>query len=212
MKLEKDLYAIDKTFLVKTGDIINRKMLNSIAGLSEKISYVPIKDTELMRDFIQTFEDKRYLNILYPSEINQKIIRHMSRAKIPEKIFAELAYMKKLTPYTYHHILVISVLAGKIAFDHSLKIRFLPDMAMLLSLFHDLGKSRIPVSILDKRTPLTMYELHMLKTHPLIGYVLLHYYFGKVHKKYDLSSFQHHERLDGSGYPKGIKNSTDILS
>jgi HD-GYP domain-containing protein (c-di-GMP phosphodiesterase class II) len=39
----------------------------------------------------------------------------------------------------------------------------------------------------------------------LIGYVLLHYYFGKDHKKYSFSSFQHHERLDGSGYPLGIK-------
>jgi len=44
-----------------------------------------------------------------------------------------------------------------------------------------------------------------LKIIRLIGYVLLHYYFGKDHKQYDFSSFQHHERLDGSGYPLGIK-------
>jgi HD-GYP domain-containing protein (c-di-GMP phosphodiesterase class II) len=78
-------------------------------------------------------------------------------------------------------------------------------MAMLLSLFHDLGKSRIPLSILDKPTPITIYERQILSSHPLIGYVLLHYYFGKDHKKYAFSSFQHHERLDGSGYPLGIK-------
>jgi len=39
----------------------------------------------------------------------------------------------------------------------------------------------------------------------LIGYVLLHYYFGKDCKIVAFSSFQHHERLDGSGYPLGIK-------
>ena len=76
---------------------------------------------------------------------------------------------------------------------------------MLLSLFHDLGKSRIPLSILDKPTPITLQERQILSSHPLIGYVLLHYYFGKNHKSYDFSSFQHHERLDGSGYPLGIK-------
>lgn len=205
MKLEKDLYSIDKKLLVKAGDIINTKTLKTIAGLSEKIRYVPIKDTWLIKDLIQTFKDKRYENILYPPEINQKIIRYISHIKMPEKILSELAYMKKLTPYTYHHIMVIAVLSGKISFDHSLKNKYEPGIAMLLSLFHDIGKSRIPLSILDKRTPITVYERHILSTHPLIGYVLLHYYFGKDHKKYNFSSFQHHERLDGSGYPLGIK-------
>lgn len=78
-------------------------------------------------------------------------------------------------------------------------------MALLLSLFHDLGKSRIALDILDKSTPLTTQEHKVLRTHPLIGYVLLHYYFGKNHKKYDYSAYQHHERIDGSGYPLGIK-------
>jgi HD-GYP domain-containing protein (c-di-GMP phosphodiesterase class II) len=44
-----------------------------------------------------------------------------------------------------------------------------------------------------------------LKIISLIGYVLLHYYFGKDHKQYDFSSFQHHERIDGSGYQLGMK-------
>jgi HD-GYP domain-containing protein (c-di-GMP phosphodiesterase class II) len=205
MKLEKDLYAIDKTLLVKAGDTISRKTLKNIAALSAKISYTPIKDTWMMKDLIQTFKDKRYLNILQPPETNQKIIRSISRIKMPEKILAELAYMKKLTPYTYHHILVISILSSKISFDYSLRSHYAPDMAMLLSLFHDLGKSRIPLNILDKPTPITIYERQILSSHPLIGYVLLHYYFGNDHKKYDFSSFQHHERLDGSGYPLGIK-------
>jgi HD-GYP domain-containing protein (c-di-GMP phosphodiesterase class II) len=125
---------------------------------------------------------------------------------MPEKILSELAFIKKLSPYTYHHILIIAVLAAKVSFDHSIKSKYAPDMAMLLSLFHDLGKSRIPLSILDKATPITIYERQVLSTHPLIGYVLLHYYFGENHhKKYDYSSYQHHERLDGSGYPLGIK-------
>jgi HD-GYP domain-containing protein (c-di-GMP phosphodiesterase class II) len=205
MKLEKDLYAIDKTLLVKAGDTINKKTLGKIAALPAKIRYTPLKDTWMMKDLIQTFKDKRYSNILYPPEINQKIINSIRRIKMPEKILSELAYMKKLTPYTYHHILVISILSSKISLDYSQKSHYSPDMAMLLSLFHDLGKSRIPLGILDKPTPITIYERQILSSHPLIGYVLLHYYFGKHHKNYAFSSFQHHERLDGSGYPLGIK-------
>jgi HD-GYP domain-containing protein (c-di-GMP phosphodiesterase class II) len=205
MRLEKDLYAIDKKLLVKAGDKIDRKVLNDIARLSGKIRYVPIKDKWLMKDLINTFKDKRYASILYPAEVNQKIIRSMTGMKMPEKILSELAFMKKLSPYTYHHVLVIAVLAAKVSFDHSIKCNFAHDKAMLLSLFHDLGKSRIPLSILDKPTPITLYERQVLSSHPLIGYVLLHYYFGNNHKNYSFSSFQHHERLDGSGYPLGIK-------
>jgi len=205
MKLEIDLKAIDETLLVKAGDTINKKVLNDIAGLSKKVHYTLIKDKWLMRDFIQTFKDKRYENILYPPEVNQKIIRSVNRIKIPKKILSELALMKIISPYTYHHVLIIAALAGKLSLDRSIKSRFMPNMSILLSLFHDLGKSRIPVSILDKATPLTIHERHVLNTHPLIGYVLLHYYFGKNHKKYAFSAFQHHERLDGSGYPMGIR-------
>jgi HD-GYP domain-containing protein (c-di-GMP phosphodiesterase class II) len=205
MKLEKDLYAIDKTLLVKAGDKISRKVLNQIADLSRNIRYVPIKDKWIMKDLIQTFKDKRYQHILYPPETNRKIIRSITRIKMPEKILSELAFMKKLSPYTYHHVLIIAILAAKVSFDHSTKNRFAHDKALLLSLFHDLGKSRIPLSILDKATPITSFERQVLSSHPLIGYVLLHYYFGRQHKQYSFSSFQHHERLDGSGYPLGIK-------
>ncbi|MBN1470284.1 MAG: HD domain-containing protein [Syntrophaceae bacterium] len=205
MRLEKDLYAIDKKLLVKAGNKITRKVLNEVAGLSGKVHYVPIKDKWIMKDLIQTFKDKRYAHILYPPETNKKIIRSIHHMKMPEKILSELAFMKKLSPYTYHHVLVIAILAAKISFDHSIKSRFAADKALLLSLFHDLGKSRIPLSILDKPTPITLYEREILSSHPLIGYVLLHYYFGHNHKNYSFSSFQHHERLDGSGYPLGIK-------
>ncbi|MGD0277701.1 MAG: HD domain-containing phosphohydrolase [Smithella sp.] len=205
MKLDKDLYAIDKTLLMKAGDNISRKALEKIAALPGKITYKAIKDTWLMKDLIKTFKDKRYTNILYPPETNQKIIRSISRIKMPEEILAELAYMKKLTPYTYRHIMVIAILSAKVSFDYSQRSHYLPELAMMLSLFHDLGKSRIPLDILDKPTPVTLHEREVLSSHPLIGYVLLHYYFGNHYKKYAFSSFQHHERLDGSGYPLGIK-------
>jgi HD-GYP domain-containing protein (c-di-GMP phosphodiesterase class II) len=205
LQLENDLYSIDKKLLVKAGQVINISTLKNIAGLSGRIRYVPIKDTRLMKDMIQAFEDKRYSNIFFPPETNLKIIRYMRRVTIPEKILSELAHIKKVIPYTYHHLLIIAILAAKISLDDTLKNKYSPDMAIRLSLFHDLGKSRLPLRVLNKRSPITREERHILRTHPLIGYVLLHYYFGKDHKIYDFSSYQHHERLDRSGYPLGIK-------
>ena len=205
MQLENDLYSIDKKLLVKAGQVINSSTLKNISGLSKQISYVQIKDTSIMKDMIQIFKDKRYSNIFYPPETNLKIISYIGHIAMPKKILSELAHMKKVIPYTYNHILTIAILAAKISLDNSLKNKYSPDIAMHLCLVHDLGKSRLPLRILNKHSPLTREERHILRTHPLIGYILLHYYFGKDHKQYDFSSFQHHERLDGSGYPLGIK-------
>ena len=135
-----------------------------------------------MNDLIHTFKDKRYSDIFYPAQINLKIITYIRHINMPQNVLSELAYMKKISSYTYNHILIIAILAAKISFDHSLKNKYSPDMAFRLSLFHDLGKSRIPMRILNKRLPLTADERRILKTHPLIGYILLHYYFGKDYK------------------------------
>ena len=71
------------------------------------------------------------------------------------------------------------------------------------AILHDVGMTRIPESILEKREALTSDEWEMIKKHPLWGYEII--------KQTDIISdascaaiMQHHEREDGSGYPNGI--------
>lgn len=70
------------------------------------------------------------------------------------------------------------------------------------ALFHDLGKIDIPIEILQKPSKLTNEEYERIKQHPILGRVLA--------DEIQLISMgeiieQHHERLDGSGYPNGLK-------
>lgn len=204
MKIENDLYDINKKLIIEAGQVINRSVLEKIASLTDRIRYLQIKESPLMKDILESLDDERYSHILYPPETNQKIIHYIGRIKMPENILRELERMKKVMNYTYHHLLIISIVATKISLTSS-SHKYVPEMAASLCLFHDLGKSRLPLHILNKRTALTTEERHILRMHPLLGYVLLHYYFGRDHKKYDFSAFQHHERIDGSGYPLGIK-------
>lgn len=71
------------------------------------------------------------------------------------------------------------------------------------SLFHDIGKVNVPDEILKKPSSLTKEEFECIKKHPEDGGVLVE----RTHYK-DLSKIieQHHERIDGSGYPKGLKD------
>jgi HD-GYP domain-containing protein (c-di-GMP phosphodiesterase class II) len=73
---------------------------------------------------------------------------------------------------------------------------------------HDIGKIAISDKILNKRAPLTKDELSMIKMHPLIGYEIIK----DVHflEKPSQILLQHHERVDGLGYPYGLSKE-DIL-
>jgi HD-GYP domain-containing protein (c-di-GMP phosphodiesterase class II) len=69
---------------------------------------------------------------------------------------------------------------------------------------HDIGKMCVPLHILKKKTPLTKMERSFLEHHAAAGYVLLSYYFRNTQHLACKVAFDHHERRDGSGYPRGI--------
>jgi putative nucleotidyltransferase with HDIG domain len=71
------------------------------------------------------------------------------------------------------------------------------------ALLHDIGKSRIPVEILNKPGPLTPEELRLMQRHPEIGADLLRAQGGFEGTVIDVV-LHHHERLDGKGYPERL--------
>jgi putative nucleotidyltransferase with HDIG domain len=77
------------------------------------------------------------------------------------------------------------------------------------ALVHDIGKLAVPLSILHKLGKLTDQEFNIIKTHPQIGYNTLQ----RIGLPWPIPEIvrQHHERLDGSGYPRGLTG-RDILT
>jgi HD-GYP domain-containing protein (c-di-GMP phosphodiesterase class II) len=69
---------------------------------------------------------------------------------------------------------------------------------------HDFGKVCVPLEILKKTTPLTRTERSIIEHHTTAGYVLLCYYLGGSHHPAARVARDHHERRDGSGYPRGV--------
>jgi HD-GYP domain-containing protein (c-di-GMP phosphodiesterase class II) len=70
-------------------------------------------------------------------------------------------------------------------------------------LIHDIGKLYVPAEILSKPGRITALEFEMVKAHPSAGYEILK--FVDFPWPISLMVQQHHERIDGSGYPDGIK-------
>ena len=71
-------------------------------------------------------------------------------------------------------------------------------------LLHDLGKIFIDSDILDKPAKLDASEFDRMKAHPLLGYELVKSMLGSSSNLIHHVAYQHHERQDGSGYPRGI--------
>ncbi len=114
-----------------------------------------------------------------------------------------LVNAKKKTEEIFHHSLNTSILGLLLGRAEGLSAEDLFLLGMGL-LFHDIGKIRIPKSIIYKETPLTKAERDFLRQHPRYGVEIV----SKI-KTFPISAakivYQHHELLDGSGYPKGLK-------
>lgn len=75
----------------------------------------------------------------------------------------------------------------------------------LSALLHDVGKSEIPSDILQAPRKLTNEEFDIMKAHPSIGSRIIKE-INRLSEEIALGALEHHEKLDGSGYPKGMLN------
>ncbi len=103
--------------------------------------------------------------------------------------------------YTHHHAERVQTYCIKICEKLKMSQHIIYTLSVS-SLFHDIGKCIIPDEILNKPDKLTVEEYNIIKTHPSESSRLLNGRFEDVIFKIVQ---QHHERLDGSGYPCGLK-------
>ncbi|MGA1844433.1 MAG: HD domain-containing phosphohydrolase [bacterium] len=110
-------------------------------------------------------------------------------------------------PYTAGHQRRVANLARAIATELHLSVDRIDGIRMA-GVLHDIGKLYEPEEILNKPAPLTDSEFDLIKAHPMMGYDILK----KIDFSWPVASIvlQHHERMDGSGYPFGISGD-DIL-
>lgn len=112
-------------------------------------------------------------------------------------------------PYTAGHQVRVTQLANAIALELDLSEEQIRGIHMA-SLIHDVGKINVPAEILSKPGKLTKHEFNLLKSHSQTGYDILK----NVDFPWPIAKIvlQHHERMDGSGYPQGLKGEEILLA
>lgn len=123
-------------------------------------------------------------------------------------IFAISAIFAKRDPYTAGHQLRVASLATKIAKEMGLADELIEGLRVA-GVLHDIGKISVPAEILCKPTKLSDIEFSLIKCHSEVGYDIL--------KTIDFpwpvaeAAYQHHERLNGEGYPRHLKEKDIII-
>ena len=120
-----------------------------------------------------------------------------------------LARLKTADDYTFMHSVAVCALMIALARKLGLDEQQTRDAGMA-GLLHDLGKAMIPIEILNKPGKLTEEEFELVKTHPEEGHKLLLGGIGVSEMARDVC-LHHHEKVDGSGYPKRLNGDSMSL-
>ena len=137
--------------------------------------------------YVKRSEVHDAITIIYPEVLHSHNILHC------------LQGLKQQDDYTFAHsvsVCVLSVKLGQLMGIPEAKLQHLG----IAGLLHDMGKAKVPLDILNKPDKLTDQEFDEIKKHPVYGFRIVRDI--ELHdRSVELAVLQHHERMDGTGYP-----------
>lgn len=224
--LAKAIYNEKGNILLKEGVALKEPMIQRLQSLgisyifisesgTEDIEYVGTLSDHTRREAIQnintTFQEIQHGPKLTNSFVIEKASRRFS--EIIRTLLSEIKGQKGLLNlladafsydnYIFAHSLNVTLYALAIGMELKLKTKEL-ELLGLGALFHDIGKVKVPLDVLLKPGQLSNDEFTAIKRHAEEGFELLR----KVHTIPLLvahCAYQHHERINGSGYPRGLQ-------
>lgn len=189
---------------VLPADLPSKVLLDEIGRILHPQGWAPVQRHFVaasagMADMLSAAADGRAL----PVAAVESSVEAINRAADGHDLGAWLDMVWTHDHATYQHCLLVAGLAAAFACELGFpeEARRLVTCAALL---HDTGKTRVPLSILHKRGKLTEDELATVREHPQAGYEMLLRQGGFSREAIEAAR-SHHEYLDGSGYPRGLK-------
>jgi putative nucleotidyltransferase with HDIG domain len=206
--LEQDIVSEYDVLLLKKGSVLTETNIL----LLKKHEYKQIKvseDRSFQKLYTKNIEsiEKLFSNPLKIEEMeikdwfnqDKQLVRSIQR----DDSFLEQMYKVNAEPTLYRH----SANVGLIAFFLGKLLRYSFNNKVLLwqmGVLHDIGKLKLSNELISKQESLTVEEFHEYKQHPELGWEILREVKG-VNAQILNAARHHHERIDGSGYPKGLK-------
>ncbi len=195
------------------GDTIDLKKPALNGEKKKDNKHVPIDDRPEFKEFVSEYNEKteeiknsllaigdgEVINLDKLYSLTDGI---MSRLSCKSDVFTYLSHLKSTDEHTFTHsnnvALLCNLFGTWVGFDDE-QIMNLTAAGVL----HDLGKTKVDLEILNKKGKLTPEEFDHIKKHTIFGYQILEKQDLPLEIK--LAALMHHEKIDGSGYPLGVK-------
>jgi putative two-component system response regulator len=205
-KIAKKKYKCD--IMVMTGFEKGIKYEDVIEQGAKDFIRKPLSQEEVLVRLNRILNERKIIFIKRKMERELKMSIEKLKRLFEATVNALASALEKRDPYTSGHQKRVATIACKIAERMNLpQIKI--DGIRLAGLLHDIGKISIPVDILIKPSKLDTMEYEIIKQHPKIGYdIIKDIEFDHPIPKIVI---QHHERLNGSGYPAKLKSKDIIL-
>jgi HD-GYP domain-containing protein (c-di-GMP phosphodiesterase class II) len=199
--------TLDRKELLPAGTLLTQGNMDELVKSTEKESY----PSRLFMEFGTIYEDLRrfcghppYSRIFSNPVRRREVFRIMHQMELPQPLMEIYDYFKSRDAYTYRHLLMVFALSLLLAQD-LMENRGELDKEVAAAPNHDFGKTCVPLAVCRKSSLLTEPERQQLSHHAAAGYVILSHYLKDPNHLAAVTARDHHERLNGLGYPRGIR-------
>jgi HD-GYP domain-containing protein (c-di-GMP phosphodiesterase class II) len=165
------------------------------------------KAISVVREFSHRTQQGKGMNLVKVKRMVQSLVDQILQN---EEIFLELSALKNYDEYTYLHSTNVCILSLLLGLRLGLSKRELCELG-LSALFHDIGKVKLPLELLNKPSEFDESEWAKMRKHPVMGVknLLASLKLDPFSIRAMLVSFEHHLNLDISGYPQ-LKQERDL--
>lgn len=211
----EDIYSEDGILLVRKGKKLPKKVIaklqrygnfeleNLIISNSRLNKNQDSQQNNIIDTTIKTFRARKNVYSSFHLEQSSKILSTIIFESKTSPWWIHINALSNYLDWLYTHSIDVAMISLMIAIELGYSDEELFNMG-LAALLHDIGKLLVPKSILEKKEPLFDIEMSFIIQHCELGVSSLEGF--EFPEKYTDIVLQHHERLDGSGYPNGLKD------
>ncbi len=214
----RPIFSVYIDVSVDTADIVDAVIPKPLKKMKAPVRQVtkPVQEKILDDSYVQAYTDvfsefgDLFKYVRRNGDINIETIGNIvASGRLRQlcdgmRAITQIHNMPRDGQYLLHHSVHVAILSGLMGRWLNWPMERIQKL-MIAGLLHDIGKLKISRDILDKPGRLTKSELNIIQRHPEYGYEMLR--FGQLagEREILLGVLQHHERNDGTGYPRGLK-------
>lgn len=220
MLVARNIYTPDGLLLLKKGAPLTPNYIHRLHNANIHSIYVTSANPNLevklppplvteethrmaVKKLYNAVKKYKFSNQLHVAPLKQVILPLIQELLANQHILYQTADIRSHDDCTFTHSINVCVLSTMVGHAFGYRPEQLRSLA-LGALLHDIGKTPIPLSVLNKPGPLTPDEMTLVKTHARLGFEILRTTPDFTFIPLQIA-LQHHERFDGSGYPQGLQ-------